>query len=262
MSLHAMGWAFPMLTEAEQSTDRVWLPLNLVQHVVLGGEAITRNEPYPLHAVSWENATGRLMPFVQRADRDHLEVLVHNLDEEEATVNMRVWRLDHGRYRIRMGPTDGHPVFDRQGTLARYGRIPVTVPAHTTYRLRVDQVEPLPDIRQRPDLAVTAHDAFYNYDVSALTFQVHNIGNRPSGPFTVRVRVGNEILLEREMESLDAPTDLFPKRIGVKVRNLAPYERGPITIEIDPENRVDEITTANNVLDIVPFELPGHDTLR
>ena len=258
-----MTWELPMLTEAEQSTDRVWLPLRFANRITLGDISMRRNELFPKHAASWEHATGRVVPFFRTQNRRGLQVWLCNLEAREVRVDMRLWRLDHGRYLVRQGTDrnqDGE--FDlapreQEMELARYDVLPLTLPARALWLVSCALVTPMDDVRARPDLAVCADDSRYDPEAGALTLVVHNVGSRPTGAYAVRVRVGDRTLLERAMASLEAPNDLKPRTVSVKVENLRDLASRKLTVELDPGARIAEITEVNNVLNIVPAELPA-----
>jgi len=262
LTLNDITWELPMLTMGEQSADRVWTPQRLVNRIVLGGPAMLRNELYPKHAVSWENATGRVAPFVRSQGRKHLEVWVCNLEQNPVKLSMRLWRLDHGLYAIREGPDrdqngvhDG-PAESRQVELARYGTVSLSIPARTLWLVTCRQLTSLDDIRQRPDLAVSAEDARYDARNGVLTVVVHNIGAKATGPFALRVTSGGKTLLEEKaLGSLDAPADLSPKTVELRLTNLKGEENAVLTIHLDPDDRLSEITEVNNRLEIVPASL-------
>ncbi len=259
-----MTWELPMLTHAEQSTDRVWLPLRFANSVVLGDISMRRNELFPKHAVSWEHASGRVVPFVKHADRRRLELWLYNLEEREATVDMRVWRLDHGKYAYEIGlDQDQDGTFDgepKKGAreLARYDVFPLTVPARSLLFATFRMAQPMDDIRLRADLAVCADDATYDPETGTLTVVVHNIGSKPTGAYRVVVKTGDRTLLEKEMPSLEPPVDLEPKTVSIQVTDLKADANTPVVVSLDPEAHIPEITEVNNTvtLDLAGLKAP------
>jgi hypothetical protein len=82
---------------------------------------------------------------------------------------------------------------------------------------------------------------------------VHNIGAQATGRFTVRATSGGKTLWDRrDVASLDAPTDLHPRRTEYRLENLREHERQAVLIELDPGDAIPEITEANNRVELVP----------
>ncbi|MCZ7646039.1 MAG: hypothetical protein M5U26_12260 [Planctomycetota bacterium] len=263
LSYNDILWELPMLTVGEQSTDRVWLPQRLLNRVALGGPAMLRNELYPKHAVSWERASGRLAPMVRLQDRKRFEVWIVNLEEKEASVDLRVWRLDHGRYEWTEGAdADQDGAFDAPGTLApprtlelaRFDAVPLKIPPRTVWFVTCKQLEALDDLRARPDLAVCVDDVAYDAQAGELVVRVHNIGAKASGAYGIRITVGDHVALEQETESLEAPADLLPKIAEFRV--AVPDGAQTVRVELDAARKIPEIVEVNNEVSFVPAKLP------
>ena len=105
-TLSDMTWELPIYTEAEQSPDRLWLPQPILNHMMLGDIALLRNRIYPLHWVSWEDHGGQMAAWVLEKRPDYLRVWLVNTGEATLTPTMRAWRLEHGRYTVRLGADD------------------------------------------------------------------------------------------------------------------------------------------------------------
>ncbi|HWL52279.1 MAG TPA: hypothetical protein VNQ90_07580 [Chthoniobacteraceae bacterium] len=256
LALYHLTWSMPMLTEAEATTDRVWLPQRLANQTTLGGFSILRNQIFPKHAMSWENASGRFAPLVRVQTPERLEAEVWNLEAREVTVNARFWALAGGRYEVIVTTgvdTDAntaHEVARSEATLERYSSLPLKLPAGGVARLELRLKEPGSDVRQRADLAISPLDSFYDAEKGTLTCQIHNIGSRPSAPFRVVVSEGGKELLSREFEALPPPEAFKTARHAVVIPIQRP--EAPLEITIALAKDVDEITLSNNRLTIVP----------
>jgi hypothetical protein len=119
----------------------------------------------------------------------------------------------------------------------------------TTVTLK--QTQALADLSRAADLGVSKHDA--TYADGKLTFKVHNIGAKASVAFRVRVTQQDKQLAEQNHAALGVPQDYRTQKaiFTVPVADA----KSPVTIEIVPEGGLDEITTVNNKIVVVPGEL-------
>ena len=246
-----------MLTSAEQTTDRVWLPQSLANRMTLGDLSILRNQIYPKHAVSWEYSEGEIAPLVRRQSETELEIEIHNLQNREVKVGARLWRLNHGRYEIR---TTSAPQTDKNKTssktatqeLTRFDVLPLTLAPSSVTTVSIKQTEALADLRQSADLGVSHLDATFKAGV--LSFKVHNIGAKESGAFQVRVTQNGKVLAEKNHAALPAPEN-FRTHKAIFIAAIADGST-PVTVEIVTKNEFVEITQANNRITFTPSTLP------
>ena len=92
-----------LYTEAEQSTDAIWLPQRATQRARLGGVADFRHCIYPGHAISWEGTAGSVASLVRKASNVALKVIVFNSAKSLQDVTLRVWELENGTYEVSEG---------------------------------------------------------------------------------------------------------------------------------------------------------------
>lgn len=258
LAFYHMTWSYPMLTEAEATTDRVWLPQRLANQTMLGGLSIIRNQVFPKLAVSWENATGKIAPLVRKRSRESLQVELCNLEATDASIQARLWDLEAGTYRIhfkaasRLDPNAAPVEWSRTEELARYSAVPLEIPAHSTGQLVITLVEKGDDFRKRPDLAVSHRDARYNAEAKTLTCTIHNIGRVPSEPFKVVAKTADgKELASREYPSLGVPRDYATQKVTFEVPVNNPAS--PVSISIQTTQK--EITEFNNQVSIIPERL-------
>jgi hypothetical protein len=257
LALHHLNWSLPMLTDAEQTTDRVWLPQSLANRITLGDLSILRNQIYPKHAVSWEYSDGEIAPLVRRQSATELEIEIHNLENREVKVGARLWRLNHGRYEIRITSapqTDKNKVSSSTTTqeLTRFDVLPMTLAPSSVTTISIVQTTPLADLRKAADLGISHLDATFKAGV--LSFKVHNIGAKASGAFQVRVVQNGKVLAEKTHAPLPAPEN-FRTHKAVFTAAIADGST-PITIEVRGQGDFAEITRANNRVTFVPSALP------
>lgn len=256
LTLYHTTWGYPMLTEAEATTDRVWLPQPLVNRMFLGDLSILRNQIYPKHAVSWEHASGRFAPLVRKHSSSALEFEVQNLEEHPLSVDARLWLLDAGLYEVRVEATSrtaGNEADERdvrQMEIQRYSKLPLQVPANGKARVSLTLVEKTEPVEGFADLGISHLDARYDQESGKLTVVIHNIGSRPTGPFqAIARRNGNEIH-SADFESLNRPENFRTDKAEFEIPVSGLQDE--IVIEVNNLSGEREITLHNNVLRIRP----------
>ncbi|MBM3501106.1 MAG: hypothetical protein FJX74_20840, partial [Armatimonadetes bacterium] len=164
---------------------------------------------------------------------------------------IRLRTLDRGRYRLTLGPDvngdDAVDTVQREEALeiARMTPVPLTLPPKTSLVLELTQVEALPDIRTRPDLAVCSREL--RREEGALSGTVHNLGGGEAPAFTVALLdAEGKTLATQKLGPLAAPLDLEPKRLAFR------FEGAPVNcrVAVDPANEVPELYEENNAASV------------
>ncbi|MGD9496573.1 MAG: hypothetical protein AB7Y46_09705 [Armatimonadota bacterium] len=238
-----------LLTEAEPFTDRIPVPgTDLLSRLYLG-EWTSGKSHLPGHWVSWEGGGLDYAAAVLDARPDHLKALVYSFHDQPTPMTMRVWRLPHGRYRVRMGvDSDGDDEPDAQVTageqeLWRYdGALPFTAHPGQTVVIELTLLEELADIRERPDLAIDPQDVTREGDTLSVT--VHNIGGSAAPASVLQVLGEAGEIATAQVPALQAPHDLQPKTATVRID--LPAGARPTAVLLDSPGAIDEITEANN----------------
>ncbi len=230
-----MAQNLDLYTEAEQFTDRIWIPTLAVQRARLGGVAHFRNAIFPGHAVSWENTGGEVAALVPEARPDYLRAEVFHTGTSERKVIMRVWGLENGAYSV----SDGNGT--RTMKLKRYAPVALTLPPRRAVTVTIRQQARGTPFEQLPDLAVAPEDLRYDAATDTLEVVVHNIGGAPAAPFAVEV-AGQRLSGPR----LEAPLDLKPKTATLRFPGLRQRGLTRAEVVLNPDERYEEITDANN----------------
>ncbi|MFC2076887.1 CARDB domain-containing protein, partial [candidate division KSB1 bacterium] len=240
-----------LYTEAHHYTDRVWVPSDATQRARLGGVVHRRNCLYPGHAVSWENSGGDLAALVLESGRDNLKCLLYNLSPNERTVTARIWRLEPGSYRVKLGPDkDRDRVMDRavqsdRLDLRRAMAVELVLPGRQQAVLEIDLIKKTTPLQNLPDPAIGEADLNYDRESGKLTVTVHNLGMRSTGAFTVRLSDSDRVTVaEQKIKNIEAPIDLIPRTQEIVFENVKAGT--DYMINLDPENKIDEITDMNN----------------
>ena len=246
-----MDVTLPMQTEAEQSADRVQLSKKLIDRMYLGGVAVQRNEIFPRHHVSYEGLNSNYAALVLEGSPKRLRVLLYNFDKRSQKGRMRVWQLENGTYRVRFGPDANEDdkldsvSWEKTMPLQRYAPVEFTLPRRQLQLVEFEQIEKGDDLFQRADLAVATEDATWDPSRDRLTFVVHNVGTTTAEKVTVRILGrGDAVIKTFDIDRLEAPLDLVPRRVEFTVENVRRVDA--VAIVVDPDGRIPEIYEGNN----------------
>jgi len=239
-----------MYTTTHQFTDRIFP--SLLQHASISylGGFCRRNKFNPTLAASWEGFGTDYAALVLVNQPDRVKVAVYSFAEAPMQGKMRVWALEHGHYKVAIGPdaSDDNEMdrIEKTGTveLAKADAIDVALPPRAVTIVQIDQVERLESIFARPDLAIAAREV--KIEGNALTGTVHNIGSANAAEVTVAVLdASGQVIASKSLGKLAAPVDLLPKRTSFSLRLPARAGRG-WRLVVDPDRRIPEIYEGNN----------------
>jgi len=170
-------------------------------------------------------------------------------------VQICVWRLDPGTYRIALAKDDnddGQPedvIEQREMTLDRGAFIDFTLPPRRSSILTITPIRTGKPDFDKPDPAIGPDTVEMVYN-EHLVVRVHNIGTRPVENLLVRVldgRTGMPVVMgEQRIDRIDPPLDLKPRHKGVEFKNINANIYGSIIIEIDPDREIDDLNRYNN----------------
>ncbi len=244
-----------MYTAAEPYSDRVFpLPFKEVFDCYLGSYAARNIFPHNF-AVSYEGLGKDFAALVGPSDETSLKVRFYSFAGKSIQGRMRVWRLEHGRYKVRVGPdANNDGVLDAVEkeevmVLHRHAPIALTLPPRRQTIIEVEQVERLDDLLDRPDLALSPLDSTcdvfssWQYE-SLLRIRVHNIGARAAENVEVALIREGEKIQSIILSKLEAPLDLKPRVAVVHFTNAQVGDE----IVVDPKDAIPEIAKHNNRL--------------
>ncbi|MFW5868393.1 MAG: hypothetical protein ACOCX2_11290, partial [Armatimonadota bacterium] len=242
-----------MYTEAEQFTDRIFL--NAINNAAKAycGAYTTRNKFAHGLSASWEGFGTDFAALVLDARNDRLKVAVYSFADEPVEGGLRVWRLEHGRYRVAVGPdADGDdaldaPVEAREMELRRYSRVPITLQPGQVTIIEIEQAEALEPVYDRPDLALSPLDTVV--EDGAVRGVAHNIGHAPAtGAVVALVSAEGEVVASETLTDIPGiGEDLEPVRVEYQLTGV-PDEAAGWRVIIDHGETVDEIYEGNNAV--------------
>jgi hypothetical protein len=226
-----------------------------LSQMYLGG-ALTWLRPasiLPPIAVSWEGLDDDVAAMVLAASPQKLRLAAYNFDDRPRRVRMRVWELEPGQYRLHEAfdnDQDDKPdgkVTTRDVGLRRGSVVDLELLPQQSHLIELEQRESRPVPERLSDIAVGDGDLFYDKATDRLKDVVHNIGSAAAESVLVRFEdPAGHLLADRTIPRLDAPLDLQPKTTTVWLGQPLMHPVAGITVRIDPEHRLEEITDENN----------------
>ncbi len=243
-SINSMRINRPFLTSEVYFTDRVFV--RGAEHLLaMYTGDVTRAGDFPSFAVTWKNTGADFAALVTESSDRALSVLVYNFEAEEKIVGMRLWRLKDGVYSV-VGKGMGHAdVFRRDGVRVRRGtEVAIDLLPRQLMRISIDLTGEVQEVAEYlTDAGISRRDVVVDGDRVRVT--VHNIGTVDVENLTVVLYDGEKALGRRVIQNLEAPLDLLPrtKQVAFSIGSDMPDS---ITVVLDPEEKLEEITRVNN----------------
>jgi hypothetical protein len=244
---------FPhMYTSAEVFTDRVFLGAISNATIAYTGGYSTRNKYNHTHALSWEGFGTDYAAWVMKASRGVVKVLIYNFADKPLIGRMRVWTLDHGRYRLTAGPdTDGDDRMDAPAAarqeeceLLRGSAVTLTLPPRQVTVVELQQLAKLDDERLRGDLALSPLEV--RVEGGQVHCVAHNIGSRDVASFEAALVDEKGTVRQRKtLGPLKAPLELEPQRLDFALPAPPTGAKG-WSVVLDGDGKIEEIHKGNN----------------
>ncbi len=241
-------------TEGSVWIDRLVLPPGELQRSRLGGIALTRSQFYPGNAVSWrfddpEQAERVAILVPQSAPRE-IRIEAFNTADSPVTAVLTGWDVLGGTWEIvqeEETPEGGKSVpVKRRMEFGRNRSVPVAFPARRTTFITLRLVGKGVDYAGRPELGIGPEDIRVSDD-GRIRVTVHSLGGvAAKGATLALVTADGKTVSYTGIPALGAPVDLLPKTAEVALTVPTGTALTECTVCIDPENRLSEITRANN----------------
>jgi hypothetical protein len=246
-------------TEGSIWIDRL-SPFNpMIQEDRLGGTALTRtNVLYPQHFVSWKfNAPANYESaaiFLPVASSAVIKIIAYNLDLKPVSADMTLWNIKPGLWHVRQGidtnddqQIDGE-ISERTVEL-EMGEILNLVFASRKYNIvSLELIKPAEKgYWKRPDLGIGPSDVIIKDN--SVTVRVHSLGAVGTPATTLELRDAKGILVATAPVSpLEPPTDLIPRWTDVKFTVAERVDLSSGSVQIDPEDKIKQITRRNTIV--------------
>lgn len=252
--LNNLDWIY---TVAQPSTDRVPLPHSTVTRARMGSAAVHRagNDSFwPLHGLSYTKGADTVAALVTENTTTNLSARFWSFDPHEHDLQLRVWQLLPGQYTVTLAHDsdhDGKPesVISRTTTqLVRGSFLDLKLPPRQGVVLDVKALKVTTPNYDLPDPAIGPGDVSLEFASGHLSVTVHNVGVRPVKNLMVRVRdnASRAVVGETIVPLLEAPLDLKPRTVTLEFHNIDCVTRGSLTVELDPEGKVEDLNRFNN----------------
>jgi len=246
-------------TEGHLWIDRVGMPYTELQRARLGGIALVRGGTYSGHAVSWKfHAPANeqsLAVLIPDATATSFKVIAFNLDKVPVRATLTGWHIDPGVWEITQGlDTNGDDVADqmigtRTALFERSKSVDLTFPPRTTTVLTFKLKTPGTPYWKRSDIGISREDVVI--EGRTVQVKVHSLGSVDSPATTLVLRdAAGRVKGTAPIPPIAAPVDLQPKSVEVRVMLPEGFSLNGGSIELDPENKLEEITTLNNRIDL------------
>ena len=244
-------------TEGSLWIDRVGVPYAELQRARLGGIALTRGATYPGHAVSWRFAAPAtaesVAVLIPDATATSFKVIACNLETTAVRATMTGWNIEPGIWEIKQGldtnddDTADQALETRTAVFERSRSVELTLPPRATTVLTFKLKTPGTPYWSRPDLGIDPEDVSVQGREVRVT--VHSLGAVPSPGTTVALRdKSGRVLATAGLAVMPAPVDLMPRTAVVTLKLPGDVAARDCTVEIDPDHRLEEITTLNNAM--------------
>jgi hypothetical protein len=242
-------------TEGSVWIDRVVLPFGEIQRARLGGIALQRNDIYPGHVVSWKfaaPASGESVAvLIPDATREQFKVIAYNLEQQPVTATMTGAEVEPGVWEISQGSdADGDDRADQasDAKLVPFGRgesVSLELPPRIASVITLKRTKPATPYSKRPDAGLGRDDVVR--DGSVLRVKVHSLGSLPMPASELAlVSADGQTIARAPLPPIEAPTDLLPRTIEVKLDLPPAANLQGARVVLDPANQTEEITKKNN----------------
>ncbi len=237
--------------------DRVQFSHDTVAcHRVGDPTGLTARAVYPMGRFGWRFQDGddeKVAILAPCSRRDAVRILVANISGDTVCAQLVIDDMITGRYQVVTGiDTTGSDRADAQ--IVRYEthlentrQIALQFAPNATTVVELTLLKAQAPSAQRYDLGICPQDV--RLYAHGMNVTVHSLGCLPTPPADIVLRdaQGNELGRET-LPSLPAPNDLWPRYRDVIFNLHGIASLKGCTVEIDPENKLCEITRANNIV--------------
>ena len=259
-TLHYNASRMYIATEGFPWDDSPYISFGSIVTDRLGGWPIRRANQYPEHFVSWKfekPASGEdVAVLVPEPSSSSIRIIAFNVGKDPVRGKVIGWDVEPGTWEVSEGiDSNGDDMPDtdirkRTVVFERSGEIPLTFPPRKTVVILLKHKKKGVPYHKRPDLGIGRDDVTVRG--STVTVKVHSLGSvvTPSGNVSILDSSGSEIV-RAEIPGMNAPVDLTGVSCDVVLRLPSGAERNGLSVVVDPDNDIIEITEVNNVVALI-----------
>jgi len=246
-------------TEGSIWIDRISSFNPVIQQDRLGGVALTRtNVLFPQHFVSWkfnEPASWRSVAvFIPGASSEKIKVIAYNLDRVQVSSEMTLWNIKPGIWRVWQGiDTNDDQKADSEMTetsiyLERGESLKLTFTPHKYTIVSLELAEPSEKgYWELPDAGIGPEDVIISGN--EVTVRVHSLGAVATPQTSLEVKDANgKTVGTTEVPPLEAPLDLKPRRIDIRITVADGTNLQTGSVCLDPDRKIKQITRRNDTV--------------
>jgi hypothetical protein len=237
---------FEMLTSEVLYTDRIFIRGHEHLYAMYGG-GIGDTSGCPGWAVRWEKAGEDLAAWVVEATTAKFRARVYNFARSEKEFAMQHWRLAPGRYKLTLRPdaSDAKPLPEHEVELKHRGdSVPVRLPARRALAIEMTQLSKLPwNPTTLPDLAASPSPS--SAAGEPVAWEVFNLGCVAAKDVAVELRSNGKPVERCTLAEIAATSGYHLSRATARFRHR-PKAGVELTLMLDPDHRISEITERNN----------------
>ena len=255
--IERMGLREYISTHGSVWIDRVERFDHEIQNHRLGGVAMTRiNHTYPQHRIGWHFKAPYtyedLAIYVTKGTRSEVKYIAYNLSDRETLVSMSTWEIEPGQWNITIGvDTNSDGIADQitkemNVYLERGLSIDLEFEQGKQFVVEMKLISPGVPYWDRPDHAISKNDI--KISSNEILIRVHNIGSISTIPTILHVTDKQGKILQVQVPVIDAPIDLIPKFVDIKIPFGPDFNFDSGSIHIDPFERSQQITRNNTLI--------------
>ena len=238
--------------------DRVYFDPATIQYDRLAGVSHERGIcVIPMNRIAWEFANNgddeKVAILSPCASERLIKLVVYNLSDETVNADIIGGEIDPGKWRVSYGvDTTGDEIADNgiissELSFERSKRVAVSFVPKAYTIVTLEKIEDGVDYWERPDLGIELCDVAYY--AHGMNVRIHSLGAVDSPETTIALKNANgEVLKVCDIPVIEAPADMWP-RYWDAIFNLHGVDSlEGCYLEIDPDNKLCEITRTNNIV--------------
>lgn len=240
-------------TDGQLWVDRGVIDIARFQQDRIGGVGHERFALYPRHYLRWnfkpsqETDVAILVTF---ASLDKICLTAYNMTDSKITARMTMEDVLPGIWTVTCGygssVSGTEPSWKQSVKLERFEGMGVCFEPSCYTSITLELSSPGTPYWERPDLAIDQEDVLVKED--CIRVKVHNLGAKESLLTTLTLKTADgTVLRSSQIPPIPAPDDLYPKTMEIPLWTRG-LDLAGCYIELDPEQRMEEITRANNVV--------------